>query len=199
MFNYRNYFMKKLFIYIFLVGLFAIGLSAQAHVMGGTAEDIAYTIEEEAEGKAVWDKLQDKQVSCKDLNDDDFDVLGDFFMGNMAGSNHTSMNEMMAQRLGEDGEKQMHVAMGKRLSGCDIAAALPQGSGYFTPMMGMGNMMGGSSDSSWGGTSRGIMGYGSGTMMGGSFGAVGILIWLASLIFLVLGSVFFWRGIQKKD
>lgn len=126
-------------------------------------------------------------------------------MGNMMGVNHASMNDWMAQRLGDDGEKQMHIAMGKRLSGCDNAAAFPQGASYFAPMMGIGNMMGNSVNtntvSGSGGIWRGMMGYGGSgyeNMMTGGLGAFGLITWIASLVFLVLGSLFFWRGMQKK-
>lgn len=194
--------MKKIFGYAFLFIVLAAGLPASAQMMGGktvTSADTAQTMQDEAEGKAVWDKLQNKEVTCKDLKDDDFDVLGDFFMGNMAGTNHASMNEMMSQRLGDAGEKQMHIAMGKRLSGCDTAAAFPQGASYFTPMMGIGNTLGNSDNTSWGKTRGGMMGYGYGNMMGSSFWGLGLLTWIATLIFLTLGSVFFWKGIQKND
>ena len=193
--------MNKLRHYIFVFVILAIGLPASAQVMGKTvvATDTTKTIQDEAEGKAVWDKLQNKEVTCKDLKDDDFDVLGDFFMGNM-GMNHEAMNEMMAQRLGDDGEKQMHIVMGKRLSGCDVTAVLPQGSSYFTPMMGLGSGAESFGKSSWRGNKNGMMGYGYGNMMGGSsFWGIGLLTWIASLVFLVLGSIFFWKGIQKKD
>src|SRR3989339_2047081 len=116
--------MKKI-LWILPIFMFFVLLSpVNAQMMGGT---------DEAAGKAVWDKLQNKQVVCKDLKDDDFDVLGDFFMGNMMGSNYAYMNQLMTQRLGENGEKQMHITMGKRLSGCDTNASFPQGSNYFMP------------------------------------------------------------------
>ena len=192
--------MRKLFVFVFLFSILGFGITAGAQMMGGntapSSAETAQTIKDEAEGKAVWNKLQDKQVTCQDLKDDDFDVLGDFFMGNMAGVNHTSMNVMMAQRLGDAGEKLMHIAIGKRLSGCDTTASFPQGAGYFTPMLGISDTSGNQSNTSWGG----MMGYTRGNMMGGGlFGIFGVLTWLAFLIFSILGGVFFWKGIQKKD
>ena len=38
---------------------------------------------EEAKGKAVWKKLQAKELTCKDLSDDNFGTLGEYFMGQM--------------------------------------------------------------------------------------------------------------------
>jgi hypothetical protein len=198
--------MMKIYRYAFLLVFLAVGLPASAQMMGGRAvapADTAKTAQDEAEGKAIWDKLQNEQTTCKDLKDDDFDVLGDFFMGNMMGTNHAAMNDWMAQRLGDDGEKQMHIAMGKRLSGCDTGATLPSGASYFAPMLG-GNMMGSTGNlntTQWGNSGRGMMGYGSpyGSMLVGSHFVFGSLTWIVLLVFLVLGSIFFWKNIQKKN
>lgn len=40
--------------------------------------------------------------------------------------------------------------------------------------------------------------YGWGGNMMGSFGTFGFLTWLALIIFLVLGSLYFWKGLNKK-
>ncbi len=98
----------------------------------------------EAAGKAIFEKLQSQQVKCGDLNDDDSDALGDYYMGQMMGVSHEAMNATLEQRLGTNGERQMHIAMGKRLSGCDPTASYPSGVGAW-PMMGYyngWNMMG---------------------------------------------------------
>ncbi|MFS8159641.1 MAG: hypothetical protein ACMG6E_05410, partial [Candidatus Roizmanbacteria bacterium] len=159
--------MKKLF---FLIAIFtflilspqmvnAQGMMGGNQNTGSTVSTSSSTEQDEAEGKAVWDKLENKQVTCSELKDDDFDVLGDFFMGNMMGSNHESMNKMMTQRLGDDGEKQMHIALGKRLSGCNANASLPNGASYFMPMMGFSGtgMMNGGSKSLSGKGAHGMM------------------------------------------
>ena len=58
-------------------------------------------------------------------------------MGQMMGDSHEAMNNMMIQMMGEKGEEQMHVVMGKRLSGCDTSAPFPsQGVGFIPMMMG---------------------------------------------------------------
>ncbi len=126
--------MKQFSILIALLLLFSvIGLSVQAQTTFSTDN---HTAQEEAEGKEIWEKLQAKQLECKNLTDDNFEVLGEYFMGQMAGSSHEAMNNMMVRMMGEEGEKQMHIAMGKRNSGCGVG---------FIPMMGsgFGNMMGG--------------------------------------------------------
>lgn len=99
--------------------------------------DATQTTQEEAEGKAIWLRLQSKQATCADLKNADFDVLGDYFMGLMMGGSHAAMNQQLEARFGEADATQMHIAMGKRLSGCDASAAFPaSGSGYLSTMMG---------------------------------------------------------------
>ena len=191
--------MNKLFGFIIILFVLIIASPVQAQMMGipTSASSQNETMQDEAEGKVVWDKLQNKEVTCTDLTADDFDVLGDFFMGNMMGFNHDSMNVLMAERLGDEGEKQMHIVMGKRLSGCDTVANFPAGSDYFTPMMGLSNY----NNTSWGNSRGGMMGYGYYGMMGGgsSFGVFGWLTHLLGLVFLVLGSLFFWKGIKRNQ
>ncbi len=195
--------MKKILVLIPFVSLFMFATPVSAQMMGNFASPTpatqtqSQTAQDEAAGKAVWDKLQGQQVTCANLKDDDFDVLGDFFMGNMMGANHDSMNQMMVQRLGADGEKQMHISLGKRLSGCDVNATLPQGGSYFAPMMGLSSgMMSGLSNNSQNSGIGKVMGYGYGNMMGNSFGIFGLVTWIALLVFLVSGSMFFLKKLN---
>src|SRR3989344_4766198 len=135
--------MKKLIFTIVaasVIGLFATGANAQ--IMSGFSnssadweEVVEHTAREEKEGKELWGQLQAKEVACENLNDEQFGVLGEYFMGQMAGESHAAMNAMMIQAHGEDGEEQIHIVMGKRLSGCDTSAAFPAGSGGWMPMM----------------------------------------------------------------
>jgi putative membrane protein len=97
-----------------------------------------HTTREEAEGEIVWQKLQSKEVGCVDLSDEDFGALGEYYMGQMLGDSHEAMNEMMMRMHGEEGEEQIHVVMGKRLSGCDTSATVPGISGGWMPMMNFG-------------------------------------------------------------
>ena len=72
--------MKKLAFTIFaaiVIGSFTI--SANAQMMGNfsnTAVDwnevVEHTAREEQEGKDLWDKLQEKEVACENLNDEQF-------------------------------------------------------------------------------------------------------------------------------
>ncbi|MDP2695698.1 MAG: SHOCT domain-containing protein [bacterium] len=139
-----------------IIGLFASSVNAQ--MMGGFSnttvdwnEVVEHTTREEQEGKELWNKLQVKEVACENFGDEQFTVLGEYFMGQMSGESHAAMNATMIQTHGEEGEEQIHIVMGKRLSGCDTSAAFPAGSGGWMPMM---NMM-------WGGLPAGQAGWSS--------------------------------------
>src|SRR3989344_3271415 len=168
--------MKKIIFTILaavIVGSFA-GV-ANAQMMGGFSNSSAdwdavveHTLREEQEGKEVWDKIQAKELACENLSDEQFGVLGEYFMGKMMGDSHEAMNEMMKSMMGEQGEEQMHVVMGKRLSGCDNSAAFPSQGVGFMPMMQM--MMGGVS----------MMNFG--FMPFGSFGWIFMILWWVLII-----------------
>src|SRR4030042_5484262 len=83
--------------------------------------------QEEQEGKQFLDNLNNKTVTCSQLNDSDFEKIGEYFMGQSIGdiSRHIVMNNMMKSMMGETGEEQMHIAWGKRGGSCDTAAAFP--------------------------------------------------------------------------
>lgn len=128
--------------YLFGVALLAlVSFVAPAALAGAQAED--HTAAAEAVGKKVWDALQVKEKDCADLTEEDYEFLGEYFMGQMTGDAHVAMNQMMVSMMGEEGEEQMHAVMGRRLSGCDTTAAYPANGVGFMPMMVMMNMMGG--------------------------------------------------------
>lgn len=103
---------------------------------------VTHTEEEEIEGKEVFDALTSGAKQCEDLTTEDYEVLGEYFMGEMTGESHASMNAMLIRMHGEEGEEAIHAALGKRFSGCggdEVDDALL--TGY--PMMGIGGMYGG--------------------------------------------------------
>jgi len=155
-----------------------------------------HTVREEAEGKEVWEKLQGKQLECKNLTNDHYAVLGEYFMGQSIGNTqrHALMNQMMTNMMGEAGEEQMHIAMGKRLSGCEPNAQVPQGATGFMPMMWV---MGSSSLPQVGGGENSMMGWNYGSVMEG-FGSLMFIFWIVLLIDLVLLGVWLWKQINKK-
>ena len=188
--------MKKNIFLIFAVivmSSFIVNANAQMPVLSGVEgmggfsnstadweEVVEHTNREEQEGKELWDKLQSKEVACADLNNEQYGTLGEYFMGQMAGESHIAMNAMMIQTHGEDGEEQIHIVMGKRLSGCDTSAAFSAIGGGWMPMM---NMM-------WGGwsspfdsnnlTNNNMMNFGFGTF--GAFGWIFMFLWWVLII-----------------
>src|SRR3989344_4722543 len=40
-----------------------------------------HTAQEEAEGKAIWEKFASKEITCDKLTDENFGALGEYFMG----------------------------------------------------------------------------------------------------------------------
>lgn len=192
--------MKKILFFSFVViffFFFAVKSNAQmmGYPVGSSGQTTDSDTKDEATGKAVWDKLQNNQVTCSQLSEDDFDKLGDFFMGNMMGSSHDSMDQLMIDRLGQQGEQQMHIAMGKRLSGCFTNASLPQGSNYFMPMMGGWNW----NNQSQGGAVLPMMGYGNNGFNGrsGLLSLICIFTWIVLMVYLILGAVYYWKEIKK--
>ena len=156
--------MKKHFLFFLTVVVFfafpnfssAQGMPALSEVEGmgsGTIVNDDHTAREEVEGREVWKRLQGKEIRCEELTVEDYEALGEYFMGRMMGSSHAFMNQMMTARLGEEGEEQMHEVMGRRMSGCDASAAFPSEGADFMPMM---NMMLGM----YGGQGAGMMGSG---------------------------------------
>ncbi len=99
--------------------------------------------QEEQEGKQFLDDLNNKTITCSQLQDTDFEKIGEYLMSQSIGdtSRHIAMDEMMKSMMGEQGEEQMHIAWGKRGSGCDTSAEFPSQGVGFMPMMQM--MMGG--------------------------------------------------------
>jgi len=155
-----------------------------------TQSDDGHTAREEAEGKAVWEKLQAKKLNCEDLSEDDFGALGEYFMGQMAGEQYEAMNNMMIQMMGREGEEQMHIAMGKRMSNCEPNAPMPQN--MMTNMMMGGGMMGGGNNSMMGNFATNPIGW-----FGWGFGWIFmILFW--GLVILAMVALIKWIVNQGK-
>ena len=197
--------MKKqllLVLVVFIIILVFPSHSWALWMMGGdtstVAESDGHTAREEAEGKIVWEQLQAKTVSCDELADEDFGALGEYYMGQMMGDDHEAMNNQLIQMLGEEGEEQMHIAMGKRMSGCEPNAPMPLGmtSGGMMPMM---NMMTGFDGMKGGGNS--MMGsYGTNPMgvSGWGFGWIFmILFWGLAIVGII--ALFKWMTNQGKS
>ena len=80
--------------------------------------DPAAQAKEEAEGKALYNKLKAKTTACSDLADSDFELIGEYLMGLRLGASHDQMNQNMQRMMGPDGERQMHITLAKNQTGC---------------------------------------------------------------------------------
>ncbi len=163
--------------FVFSAFVSAQGMMNWGNTSSATPSLVTSTAQDEARGKQVWDQLQSKQATCDSLKADDYELLGEYFMGQSIGNTerHAVMNQMMQNMMGQNGEEQMHISLGKRSSGCDTNASFP--SGYGLPMVWW--MMGGGGNP--------MMGYGGwnnwGNMMGwGGFG----FGWIFMIIFWIL-------------
>lgn len=185
--------MKKNFFSIILVVFVYLLFSSQvsAFMMGRWNKDsfvsqeiINHTKKEEAEGKEIWEKLKSGKINCSSLKDEDFALLGEYFMGVKTGDSHPFMNQMMVQMMGEKGEEQAHINLGKRYSGCFGNTSFNLSKGGDFSMMGpwmMGNfgMMGG-------------LGF-------GLFGVYWILVSILILLVLILLVVYLWKKINQEN
>ena len=119
-----------------------------------------------ARGKALWQELGAKQISCNQLTQDNYEQLGEYFMDQMTGIGHESMDSAMSQMMGEQGDQAMHIAMGQRLSGCVPNAGFQNGA--------WGQVMQGGWSAPWNGNNwfMPMMGYygNYGPMMGYGYG-----------------------------
>ena len=174
---------------LFLFSLSAGSIYARTNQLNNSRDN--HTAREEQEGKEIWEKLQAKRIECKNLTDDNYASLGEYYMGQMTGTSHEAMNTMMTQMMGEQGEEQMHIVMGKRLSGCDNQAQLPQNGVGFMPMMWM-----------MGGGGNPMMGYGGwGNVMNGWGNFGGLLFNLSLIVWLIVGilaGIWLFKQISKK-
>jgi len=166
------------------VGSFAVHANAQ-----DWDAVVEHTTREEAEGKDLWSRFQAKEIACADMTDERFGALGEYFMGQMMGASHAAMNAMMIQTHGEDGEEQIHIVMGKRLSGCDTSAVASGLSGGWTPMMSMMFPLRQGSGGQAGGWSSPVGSYQSNNPMMnfgftpfGGFGWLFMILWWALII-----------------
>ena len=134
-------------------------------------------------GQQLYNDLKNNKTSCNNLKDDDFDKIGEYIMEQQIGNSnrHAQMNAIMKQMMGENGEKQMHIGLGKRITGCD--------SNYYPNRRGGGYPM---------------MGYGGNNMMGnwgvfGLFGSISMLLFWALLILAAFVLVRYLKGPDKNN
>ncbi len=144
-----KYFVTMLIVFVLVV--FASSVASGQTMMNqqdtANANSMSYS---EQKGLAIFNQLQNQQTTCNKLSNSDFDVLGDFYMGRMMRGNHAAMDQYMVNDLGANGETQVHIALGKRLSGCDVNATYPSSINKYSALSWM-NGVGAMNINGWGG------------------------------------------------
>lgn len=157
------------------------------------------------QGAQLLGRVEAGELSCSALSSDQSERIGEYVMGRMLGSSaaHEAMDRQMTATMGSGGERQAHVYMGQRFSGCASGRA-PAAFGAMMGMMGAG-MMG---SAYGGGSSYGMMGPGfrrGGATMGFGYVATSrseggwssgdtvMVALMGVLIALALGGLAVWR------
>ncbi len=135
--------------------------------------------------------LIDSEISCDELTDEQFEMIGDYYMEQMhPGEAHEMMDEMMGSE-GSESLKQMHINMAEMIY-CGEGEMMDS-NGMMNMIMGGGNMM----------DSGGMMNMMGSGMMGSSFWwiwmIVGALFWIAVFVVLVLLIIWLYKKIIDKD
>jgi len=142
-------------------------------------------------GKEIVEKFYRGQIKCQNLTNEDFHSVGEYVMEQMVGgSDHLTMNKMIEEMHGREGEELMHINMGKRFLGCN------GGGNWMMPMMGgMPMMM----------EYRGFWNWRGWNFLAPIFGIVGAL-WLLVvlsfpilvLILLILGIIYLIKKLKSE-
>lgn len=185
--------MKKLTLLISIVFFVLLTKPSFAQMMGNfqgqqtppSQNDIAKEQSMQDAGQKIYENLQSGKITCQNLTNSDFEKLGEYFMGQAAGStqNHVYWDQRMEQMMGEQADSQMHVVWGQRGSACYSNAQFPPNTTSFVPRMvnGTNNMMG--------------FGYGMTNTWGGNI----LCLIFGSVIFvdLILAGIFLLKRIKK--
>lgn len=190
--------MKKFqnFLLLLIIGIFFINVkivSAQTNPpIASPSAGINELQQDEKTGQRLFNDLQNKKISCQQLTNENYEKLGEYFMGQSLESieRHAAINNMMQSMMGEQGEEQMHIAMGKRLSNCDPAASIPPSGSRFMPMF-----------LPQEGGVVGMMGWGYGPMsgwMGAGYGIAGLILMVLFWVLVIVGIIALIRYLTPK-
>ena len=128
-------------------------------------------------GKDLFTKFQNKQVSCNNIKDDDFEKIGEYVMQQRFTDigQHVQVDNNIKQMMGEQAEEQMHIRLGRNATGC-----------FSNQQGGENGMMGGFYPS--------MMNSGWGYW----FGSLWLLAYIFVMIDLVLAAIWLWRQIKRR-
>lgn len=143
-----------------------------------SSPEISQQQQEETQGKSILEHLKNKSIACKDVSESDFEKIGEYAMSRMfngSTAGHIEMNERIKNMQGENGEAQMHIRIGKNISGCGTSGIFWRGGG--------GHMMG------WGGNNM--------MYEGSSFGVLAYIVHIIVIVDLVLVGIWLFQQITS--
>ncbi len=136
-------------------------------------------------GAALYQKIITGQASCATMNDTQFAEIGNYILKDLPANQRAAYDTYLNQYKTLYAAKDLPTAMGKVVSGCMVANAIPGATTGTTPNSANGApspVAGGW----WGGP---MMGNYFGSMMGGVYGPLALFGWIWSLIWFVIGIV----------
>ncbi|GIW66476.1 MAG: hypothetical protein KatS3mg095_0374 [Candidatus Parcubacteria bacterium] len=194
--NVRMFFLSKKLIR--LSGLFILFFILTFSFVFAHTEDAELNAEIQ-KGRELVEKFYSGEIKCQNLTDEDFHSIGEYVMEQMVGgSDHLTMNKMIEQMHGKEGEKLMHINMGKRFLGCETPTSpnytRTKANNFFMMPM-MGPMM-----VNWGQPGMGywwwnFTNWRGWNILGPVFGILGTLWLLIILIFPILVLILLILGI----
>jgi hypothetical protein len=113
----KRFLQLTVIIVILLISVFS--LTTQTHAEHEHEDEVQTTTDvDEESGRVVFEKLQNKTITCEQLSNEDFRVLGEYFMGQSTGETHEEVNHNLQDNKGEQGSIEGHIDLGKEKSGC---------------------------------------------------------------------------------
>lgn len=79
------------------------------------------------EGGVLWQQVQAGERDCSNLSNQDFSLLGNFFLSLLRDTPYGTLDATLSQQLDRASYTILLSVFGKRLSGCDTSAPLPEG------------------------------------------------------------------------
>jgi hypothetical protein len=96
-------------------------------------ENYNQTSEDEKQGQTIYSNVMGGQVNANQLNNDDLEKVGEYFMGRMVGNTqrHVFMNQIITNMMGESGEEAVHINMGRRYINSYSQTVSPNNNGSY--------------------------------------------------------------------
>lgn len=93
--------------------------------------------EDAVRGGVVWEQMIAKERTCQDASEGDYISLGSYFTSLFSGTPYGTLDGLIQSHIGFNEKQKLISALGKRFSGCDVAAPFPEKVLAFSPMSSM--------------------------------------------------------------